>query len=123
MNKSRLINTSITVLLLVASLLSDKCFADTGKSKVLSMLKVNPIVVAAVTQAKEGSGAKSCAYEITSTELKQYEKGTAYDYDATITCRFKDALYSSMGIVHVTGTYLVSTGKRQALELSIAFAG
>ena len=89
-----------------------------GDSKVLAMLKRNPVVTAAVPQAKEFSGAKTCEYTVKSNELEQFEKGAAYKYSATITCNGREAT----GSVTVKGDYIASTENFQELDLSIFFA-
>lgn len=92
-------------------------YADSGNPKVLAMLKSNPIVNAALTQAKKFSGAKTCEYKVESSEPPQFEKGTTFDYSAEITCMHEGAA----AIIRVKGR-MFSVGP-QELTLSIAFAG
>lgn len=98
-------------------LVAGSAFADSGNPKVLAMLKSNPIVNAALSEAKKFSGAKMCEYKVESNEPPQFEKGTTFDYSAEITCMHKEAA----AIIRVKGR-MFSVGP-QELTLSIAFAG
>jgi hypothetical protein len=92
--------------------------ADSGNSKVLAMLKKNPIVNAAVAEAKKFSGAKTCNYDVKSSEAPQFQKGTTFDYSAEVTCIHDEAA----GIVRVKGRTSFSD-YMEDLTLSIGFAG
>lgn len=85
------------------------------------MLKTNPVVVAAVKQAKAFGPAKTCHYDIVSWPDEQLEKGSAYTYEAHITCKGTDE-YGSSGMVTVSGTHHVSAGVAQALTVTVEFA-
>lgn len=91
---------------------------DDGKAKILVMLKTNPVVVAAVNQAKRFARTKKCEYFISASPETQFEPGSAYSFDASITCQGD----GSTGAVNVTGTWLSSTKDSQALRLSLDFA-
>ncbi len=95
--------------------------ASDGDTKVLAMLKTNPIVQEAVTQAKSFSGAKDCQYEIKSKELSQFEPGTAFDYEAEVSCFSKNSETEAAAFVRIRGQ-LIGDGP-QALKLEIDFAG
>ena len=93
--------------------------ADLGESRVRAMLATNPIVKAGVAEAKRFSGAKACKYAIKTTQPREFEAGTTFDYSAEITCD-GDAGESG-AIVTVTGR-LFKDGP-QSLVLKIDFAG
>jgi azurin len=84
------------------------------------MLKKNPIVKAAVAEAKKFTGAKTCKYTIESSEPEQFQKGTTFDYSAEITCSENPDEFEAM--IRVRGRMFSPDGP-QALTLSIDFAG
>ena len=92
--------------------------ADSSNSKVLAWLKKNPIVNAAVAEAKKFSGAKTCDYDVKSSEDPQSRKGSTFDYSAEITCIDTEAA----GIVRVKGSTSFSDYVEN-LTLSIEFVG
>ena len=93
-------------------------FANSGNQKVLAMLKKNPVVNAAVVEAKKFSGAKTCKYKVESNEPDEFEKGTTFDYSADISCTHKEA----GAIIRVKGRMFSDVGP-QEFVLSIEFAG
>jgi hypothetical protein len=94
---------------------------EDGNAKVLTMLKRNTIVNAAVDQAKKFSGAKKCSYTVKAQPLPQFQKGTAYDYSAEITCSSNNPAYEAAGIIRINGQMLQDSP--QDLSLTIFFVG
>lgn len=99
----------------------DAAAADGGGDRqVAAMLKAHPVVSAAVRQAQDFSGARSCRYAVVrAVPVPQFEAGSAFDFDAEITCRKGEAA----GVVRVSGRYLAGQGLQQELRLEIGFAG
>jgi hypothetical protein len=113
---------SLTVFL---CLFSTSVFASEGGTRqVLSMLRSNSVVSAAVAQAKKYSGAKSCVYNVASKEAVGFEKGTTFDYTARIICTGADTdeVGGGQGLIDVKGR-LSGGGDLQELDLAIRFAG
>lgn len=91
-----------------------------GDKQIVVMLKAHPVVAAAVRQAQDFSGARSCRYAVArAAPIPQFEPGSAFDFDAEIVCRRGEVA----GIVKVSGRYMASMGQQQELRLEIAFAG
>jgi hypothetical protein len=93
--------------------------ADSGKLKVTAMLKNNPVVKAAVAQAKKFSGSKACGYRVESRESPEFEKGTTFDYSAEITCIHGE----EGGVVQIKGRMFYPSDGPQEMTLNIRFAG
>lgn len=111
---------------LAALLLMAACQVQAGTSlaavaAVTAMLKSNPVVQAAVKQAKSFAGGGACRYEVLqSAPLPAFETGSAYEYSAEISCRGSEGAAAQ---VKVRGRYLAGQGEMQELQLAIAFAG
>ena len=113
----KLISKVVPLLVIPLFLVADYAFANSGNTRVLAMLKKNSIVNAAVAEAKRFSGAKTCQYNVESSEPPQFQKGTTFDYSAEITCSHNEAA----GIIRVKGRMF--SEEPQELTISIAFAG
>lgn len=103
-----------TVMLMLAS---SYAYGASGNQKVRAMLNSNSIVKAALVEAKQFSGAKTCEYDVKATASPEFEQGSAFDYSAEISCSKDEAT----AIIRVTGR-LLAEGP-QALTLTIDFAG
>jgi hypothetical protein len=95
--------------------------ASSGDAKVLTMLRANPIVQAAVAEAKKFSGASDCDYQVESTELTQFAPGSTFDYSAEITCSNPNENEEGAGLVQVRGQ--TSGEGPEELSLKVSFVG
>jgi hypothetical protein len=115
------------ILLLLAISFSQLAFAQTHASEanLIKLLETNKVVGAAIAEAKAFTGAKTCKYKFAKLEYpKQFEAGTAFDFNVDITCATLAPDLESQGFIHVEGTWLNGgKGPQDIQNLSLHFAG
>lgn len=89
------------------------------KTRIVAQLKANPVVAAAVRQAQDFAGTRSCRYDVLRVSATPLVAGQSWTYEAEIHCSKDEAA----AVVRVMGSPPLATGGPAELQLSLAFAG
>lgn len=113
----------LTVLAIFLSAYVAKADVTADQMLVKTLLQKDPVVAAAIQQAKKFGTGHKCTWTFEKLEQPEaFQKNTTYDVEVNITCGENKGEGSSQGLINVSGR-LINKSPLQEIDLSIRFAG